>query len=451
MRSMTASTVEADGMAPTAPGHPVTVERSPSLRRNFSWTLAGNVVYAACQWALLIVLAKLGPPETVGQFALALAVTAPVMLFANLQLAAVQATDAARAYRFGHYLALRLVTTALALAVIAGLALGVGYSPATAGVILAVGAAKAFEALSDAYHGLMQQHGRMDRVARSLMLKGPLSVAALAGGVLLTGSVVAGCAALAAAWGLLLALYDARSPAWLRALSPELTPERSAPCWEWAALGRLAWLALPLGAVTMLFTLCTNIPRYFVEQRLGEGPLGIFAALAYVTVVGQVLSNSLAQAAAPRLASLYAAGDTRAFRLLVLKLTGVGAALAAAGVVVALVAGRLILTVLYRPEYAEHAGVFAAVMGGAGLWCVATVFVTAATAARRTRSQAAAALAVTVVTLAASAALIGGDSLAGAAAATVVSAAAGLLAFGAIFLTTAAGSAPGRAELPEAR
>jgi hypothetical protein len=30
-----------------------------SLRRNFSWTLAGNVVYAGCQWGMLVALAKL--------------------------------------------------------------------------------------------------------------------------------------------------------------------------------------------------------------------------------------------------------------------------------------------------------------------------------------------------------------------------------------------------------
>src|SRR2546425_157717 len=65
-----------------------------SLRANFSWTLAGNVVYAACQWGMLIVLARLGSPTMLGQFALGLAVTTPVIIFANLQLRAVQTTDA---------------------------------------------------------------------------------------------------------------------------------------------------------------------------------------------------------------------------------------------------------------------------------------------------------------------------------------------------------------------
>ncbi len=31
-----------------------------SIHENFSWTFAGNVVYAGSQWGILVVLAKLG-------------------------------------------------------------------------------------------------------------------------------------------------------------------------------------------------------------------------------------------------------------------------------------------------------------------------------------------------------------------------------------------------------
>src|SRR5450759_4705386 len=72
-----------------------------SLRRNFGWTVAGNVIYAGCQWGVLIVIAKSGTPAMVGQFALALAVTAPIMILANQGLRALQATDAQRHFTFG--------------------------------------------------------------------------------------------------------------------------------------------------------------------------------------------------------------------------------------------------------------------------------------------------------------------------------------------------------------
>jgi O-antigen/teichoic acid export membrane protein len=410
-----------------------------SLRSNVQWALIGNVVYSVCQWAILIVLAKLGTPESVGQFALGLAVTAPVMLFANLQLGALQATDARREYRFGHYLALRLVMTGLALAVIAGLALGVGYNPVTAAVVLAVGVAKAFEMISDAYHGLMQQHRRMERVAWSLMLKGAISVSAVTSWMYLDGSVIGAAIALAATWGLLFVGFDLRSPAWLRKVEPGCREEAFAPCWDWTILSKLAWQALPLGVRVVLFTLSFNIPRYFVEDYLGAEQLGIFAALAYVTVVGQVVSNSLGQAAAPRLASHYAAGEMRAFRLLVLKLASAGAVLGIGGVGLAMVAGRPILALLYKPEYAQHADLFAWIMAAAGLWCVTTMFVAAANAARRNSSQAFAGIAVVIATLGSSAVLIRSQGLGGAATACVIGGAVGVLAFGTIFLTIGKG------------
>ena len=92
-----------------------------TLRVNFLWTLSGNVVYAGCQWGMLVVLAKLGTPQIVGEFALALAITAPIVLGAGLSVRSVQATDAASEYPFGDYLLVRLLTTAAAGAVIVGI------------------------------------------------------------------------------------------------------------------------------------------------------------------------------------------------------------------------------------------------------------------------------------------------------------------------------------------
>src|ERR1043166_3883519 len=84
------------------------------LRANFLWTLCGTLVYSGCQWGLLVVLAKLGNAEMVGQFALGLAITAPALMFSNLQLRSVLATDASGEYSFGDYLGLRLVMTVAA-------------------------------------------------------------------------------------------------------------------------------------------------------------------------------------------------------------------------------------------------------------------------------------------------------------------------------------------------
>ena len=373
-----------------------------TLRRNFSWTFTGNLIYAASQWGMLVLLAKLGSPEMVGQFTLGLAVTAPVIMFTNLQLRGVQATDAKGDYVFSDYLGLRLIGTGLALLIIAGITLKAGYRLETSLVILAIALAKAFESITDVFNGLIQQHERMDRIAIALMIKGPLSLLLLAIGVSVTGSVVGGAIGLAIAWGLVLFGWDIRNGRLILnnashqrdaedLLVANVTPAKSHnplyPRWDRKTLVKLVWLALPLGFVMMLISLNTNIPRYFIERYLGERELGIFAAMSYLMVVGSMVVSALAESASPRLAKYYAAGNSTAFRTLLLKLVGVGLMLGTAGVFVAVVAGKPILTLLYTPEYAERADLFAWLMVAAGMGYVSSFLGYGMTAARYFRVQ----------------------------------------------------------------
>src|SRR5262249_18402587 len=113
-----------------------------SLRSNFVWVLTGNVVFAACQWGMIVALAKLGSSFMIGQFSLGVAIASPVLMFTNLHLKAVQATDARRLTSFAEYLRLRGAMTLCGLAVIAGIALFGNYEPQTRLVILAVALAK---------------------------------------------------------------------------------------------------------------------------------------------------------------------------------------------------------------------------------------------------------------------------------------------------------------------
>lgn len=367
-----------------------------SLRANFSWTFVGNVVYAACQWGMLVVLAKLGSPEMVGQFALGLAITVPIMSFATLKTRLVQATDAKREYLFGDYFGLRLLTTAMALLVLVGVVLVLGHRRETTLVILAVGVAKAFESISDVFYGLLQQRERMDRVGKSKMIRGPLSLVALSVGIYLTGSVFWGVVGLAVVWALVLVGYDVPSGALMLKSTPQLgTPIPDGdyqkavvrPHWEMRTLASLAWLALPLGIVITLDSLGTNIPRYFIAQYMGEHNLGIFAPMAYLKQVGSMVTVALGLSVCPRLAKYYSARKDLAFRRLLLKLLATCALLGGMGVLVAIVAGREVLTVLYQPEYAAHHDVFVILMVAAGIEYVATGLDYGMTAARYFRVQ----------------------------------------------------------------
>ncbi|MDJ0675318.1 MAG: oligosaccharide flippase family protein [Calothrix sp. MO_167.B42] len=359
-----------------------------TLRRNFSWTFFGNIIYAGCQWGMLVVLAKLGSPEMVGKFTLGLAITAPVIMFTNLQLRTVQATDAKQQYLFSDYLGLRLLGTSVALVVIVAITLMSGYAWETSLIILLVGLAKAFESISDVFYGLIQQHERMDRMAISLMIKGPLSLLLLAVGVYISGNLVWGVLGLVFAWAAVLLGYDVRSGIYI--LSNDNSNSQTIklqPRWHLQTLRKLVWLALPMGFVMMLISLNTDIPRYIIAGYLGERELGIFAAIAYLMVAGNMIVNALGQSASPRLAKYYAAGNGGAFRVLLTKLVGIGAVLGGIAIFLAMVAGRQILTLVYRPEYAQQVNLFVWLMVAAGIGYVASFLGYGMTSARYFRVQ----------------------------------------------------------------
>jgi O-antigen/teichoic acid export membrane protein len=357
-----------------------------SLRRNFSWTLVGNIFYSACQWAMLIVLAKLGTPEMVGVFTLALAVTAPLFMFSNLQLRVVQATDAQGQFAFNDYLGLRFASSLLALGSLILMVLIFPYKPSTMLVILVIGMAKAVESVSDICGGLMQQQERMDFISISLIVKGILSLLLLTMGMVMTRQVLGGCIGLVIAWTMILFGYDLRVSRRLLKLSGS-QGQRFTPTWTWPTQQRLIRLTLPLGFVMLLISLNANVPRYFIEHYLSLGELGIFAVIANFMLVGSTIQGAMAQAASPRLAKYYADGGRRAFASLLFSLIGLGALMGGVGVGVSWILGKQLLSIIYKAEYAQYSNLLVWLMVAAGLEYISSFLGTGITAARYFRVQ----------------------------------------------------------------
>lgn len=323
-----------------------------SLRKNFTWTFIGNLVNAGSQWALIVILAKRTSPEIVGQFAYALALTTPIMLFASLKLRSAQATDQLHEYSFGEYWSLRLLTTIFALVVIIALALANNSSQDVSWVIILVGASKAIESLIDIIYGLFQQHERMDLVGRSLILRGLLTVI-LAGAVLTsTTSIVAVASCLLITWSIVLLLCDIPNAKRILVLNEDSF--RCIPKWSNPRLKKLAVLTLPLGASIAVGALYNNIPRYIIEHYLGSAALGIYSALAYFMLFGGMIFTALAQSIIPRLARYYAENENIRFRQLLHKLIGVGMTIGVFGIVVAFFFGDFFINLFYSSEYTKY-------------------------------------------------------------------------------------------------
>jgi len=386
-----------------------------ALRENLGWTIAGNLLYAGCQWGMLVLIARLGTPAMVGDFAFALALAAPVLVLAMLNLRAAQATDQRGEYAFADYVHLRVVCLAAAGTVLAAILIAGRFGRATVWTVVLVAAAKACDALSDVVYGLLQQREWMKRIAISRVLQGLLQLAALGLALAATGSLIAATAAMAAASLAVTVLYDVasvravgrREPGAARPLSVLARPDRR-------ALVRLLGLSLPLGLAAALDSFNASVPRYALDAGVGREALGYYAALAYFLIGQGTIVTAVADVARPRLARAHGAASEE-FLGLTARLAIAAGGCAVAGVVLAYALGADLLRLLYGESYAAQTRLLVWIMVAAIPWNLSGIVTTAIGAARHFRAVLLCFVAMTVVTAVASAALVPANGALGAA------------------------------------
>ena len=353
----------------------------PPIHRQAAWAFAGQGCFLVCQWLLLTAFARLGGADAVGLYALALVVTGPVIVLANLSLRELLLSDTAGRFRFQDYLGLRLMAMGAALVVIAGICLAMGWSAMRTTTVVALGTAKVLESLADLGNSAAQAHGRFAGPALSQAVRGIVGLL-LAGGVFWYGGGVdeAIIALLGGSLVVLVALdlpRIARIPG-IGPLSPRLDP---------AAVRPLAGLALPLGLAALIGSLLLTLPSYVIEGTRGTAELGRYATLTYLLLPGNLLMMALGQAASPRLARLLEAGDLPGFRALTWTLCAIALGVALVAVVACSLLGGTLLALVLGDGWRPEAPVLWWLSLASGAYWVACALGVATTAARRLKPQ----------------------------------------------------------------
>jgi O-antigen/teichoic acid export membrane protein len=353
---------------------------SEGLSKDVLWMAAGNAFYIGCQWGVLVATVKCGTPEMVGQLSLGFAICAPIFLFCQLRLRAASATDAGNEYEAPEYLTLRLLCTSIALLGVLLICLPGHFAMQTTLTILGVGVAKAIESGSDLFYGFLQNAEQMRPIALSLILRGFLSFMGFFIVLLLTRSLLWALAAFCAGWAMVLLVVDLPIAA---GLIRKAEGKRIHIRWRWSVLGKLARLSLPLGISAMLMSLAVNMPRYFVQRFGGATELGLFSALAYLTIASGMIVNSLAEVTIPRFAKLFnTARLAEATRLLVISIA-VTVVVGVASIAIAAMLSRPLVTLVYREQYATSGGLLAWLMVAAAVANIGSIFSYILLAARK--------------------------------------------------------------------
>jgi O-antigen/teichoic acid export membrane protein len=259
------------------------------------------------------------------------------------------------------------------------------FSTLQAAAIIIFATGRLIEGVSDIFYGYSQKKDRLDIVAQSMIAKGIISLGLFYISFKLFSSLSISLLSMVVGWSIPLLFLDI--PRNRKLMFKSL--DYSAICYHIniPRFRSLFWLALPMGLTMFFIQLRNSIPRLILESGFGEQDLGVFAAMAYLILIGNTIVMALSQSSIARLSRYYILGNGEAFRALVIRLVLIGVCLGVVGVLIAMIAGQQLLSFMYGPDYAENIKVFIVVMLAGGLTYVGSFLGAPATAMRKFKPQ----------------------------------------------------------------
>lgn len=352
-----------------------------SLKKNFAWGLAGNVIFNLSQWLNLAILTKFLNPSEVGSFALAMATCAPIIIFSTLRMNVTQVTDVAKTFTVSDFLGLQSLTGALAVTLLFCYSLFNNIGGTELALLIAAAVAQLIVAFKEILLGVAQQKERMDIVATSKILSSCISLATLLLFLPFLPNALTAFVLLTISRLIALLAWDvsAVSPKSSKARIPEQR-KNNWPRFNVAALTKIVKKSLPLGVASMLHSVAINVPKYQIAFYISEDQLAYFVAITALSMTGKMAIQAAVSTTLPRLSNTFVT-DRRAFIKLLSNLILFSIIIGIAGVSFSHLFGSQVLRLAFSPEYARHSELLTTSMATVMIAYLSTIFSFALSAA----------------------------------------------------------------------
>lgn len=371
--------------------------------------VAGTLVYYAGIWLQTWLAARLAGPRNLGIFGLALAVAQSSFAFANLNLRAVQLTDAKHEFSFITYLRTR------AWLGLAALVAGVSIARITGGfhvalVALALCLVRMSDGMSEVCQAAFLRSERPGLAAQCLILRGIMPASALGLMLLNQSSLAMAAGGMAAASWALFIFHDCLLAMPGIVASPlGLSNSRT-----------LFLRALPAGVAAGLAAMGASIPVIVLRELRGDAAVGLLYPLIHLQSAGVVAIVALCQSVSNELARSYLDDRLAIFFRIVKGLLLRAAGLGGFACLSTILAGPWLIQRVYGPGYMLPLPVIAIFTAAAAISFIGSALGCAVTATREFDKLCLPYTLVPVVAITASAALIPVFSSTGAPAAFLV-------------------------------
>lgn len=280
------------------------------LKKNYFWNTLGSFANALASALLLIVVTRSLGTYMGGIFSLAYALGQQFQVLGAFEIRPYQATDTAKKYSFGTYLAARIITCAIM--VLSLIVYAIYSNGLTTDAILLFGIAmlKFFDAFEDVYHGLFQQRGHLDIAGRAFFFRTVATFLSFSISCAITTNLGTAC---------LLAIFVSSAATVILNFPFVKAFEKNQPEWNWKAIGGLLFTCLPLFLGVFLANDLINVPRYTIESYLTKDDQTVYAVIYMPALVINLLVGFVFKPLLSTLAESWNKGDTHAFTTVIAK------------------------------------------------------------------------------------------------------------------------------------
>jgi len=270
------------------------------MKRDYFWNTLGVFAQNAISPLLLVVITRINGIYDSGLFSFAFSLSVVFWTLGMWGGRIYQVSDIKQQFSNRSYIFIRL-TLAVVLILLALLfSLLNHYSSTKTAVIVALVLFKALESIADAIYGVLQVHGKLFIVGKSLLYKSVLSFIVFTLLNWTTGSLLIGCLGIVLVNAIMIATYDSKNAQKVEDIRLHFSAFSS---YRKEAVNILLRTA-PLFLASLLSVLSLNIPRYFIDIY-SNGEIAYFGIFAMpITLIVLVVSFIL-QPSVVHLSELY--------------------------------------------------------------------------------------------------------------------------------------------------
>lgn len=179
-------------------------------KSEFIWNSIASLVASMLNAVLLLFCTRINGTDMAGMFSISFATSVILNAIGDYGIRIYQVTDSKRKYKFGEYIALRIVTVAFMIIVAIGFVCISGYDTTKLLITILLVLFRVIDNLSETYQGEFQVHERLDLGGKSVVIRNGIAIVMFLIVDLLTKNILISCAIMFLANMLIFLLFDIR-------------------------------------------------------------------------------------------------------------------------------------------------------------------------------------------------------------------------------------------------